>query len=87
VVFLNGLPIAVIELKDPTDTEADLGVAIDQLGRYMHTAPELFVPNLAAGGLGRHADAGRLDHQRSQPLHALAAARTTRAAARRRWRR
>lgn len=46
-VFLNGLSIAVIELKDPTDTQADLGVAIDQLDRYMQTAPDLFVPNLA----------------------------------------
>ncbi len=46
-VFLNGLPIAVIELKDPTDTQADLGVAIDQLDRYMQTTPDLFVPNLA----------------------------------------
>lgn len=45
-VFLNGLPIAVIELKDPTDTQADLGVAIDQLERYVQTAPDLFVPNL-----------------------------------------
>jgi type I restriction enzyme R subunit len=44
--FLNGLPIAVIELKDPTDTEADLGVAIDQLDRYQQVAPDLFVPSL-----------------------------------------
>lgn len=46
-VFLNGLPIAVIELKDPTSAQADLGVAIDQLDRYMQTAPDLFIPNLA----------------------------------------
>lgn len=45
-VFLNGLPVAIIELKDPTDTQADLGVAIDQLARYQQTAPDLFVPNL-----------------------------------------
>ena len=45
-VFLNGLPVAVIELKGPTDTQADLGTAIDQLDRYMQTAPDLFVPNL-----------------------------------------
>jgi type I restriction enzyme R subunit len=48
-VFLNGLPIAVIELKDPTDIEADLGVAIDQMDRYMSAdrgAPDFFVPNL-----------------------------------------
>ena len=45
-VFLNGLPVAVIELKDPTDTQATLGVAIDQIERYMQTAPDLFVSNL-----------------------------------------
>ena len=45
-VFINGLPTALIELKDPTDTQADLGVAIDQFDRYMQTAPDLFVPNL-----------------------------------------
>ena len=46
-VFLNGLPVALIELKDPTDTQTHLGVAIDQLDRYMQTATALFVPNLA----------------------------------------
>ena len=45
-VFLNGLPVALIELKDPTDTRANPGVAIDQLDRYMQTAPDLFVSNL-----------------------------------------
>ena len=45
-VFLNGLPVALIELKAPTDTQANLGVAIDQLDRYMQTAPDLFVSNL-----------------------------------------
>ncbi|MXW76998.1 MAG: type I restriction endonuclease subunit R [Acidimicrobiaceae bacterium] len=45
-VCLNGLPVAVIELKDPTDTQAHLGTAIDQLDHYMQTAPDLFVPNL-----------------------------------------
>jgi type I restriction enzyme R subunit len=45
-LFLNGLPVAVMELKDPADTAADLGVAIDQLDRYQQIAPDLFVPNL-----------------------------------------
>ncbi len=45
-MFLNGLPVAVIELKAPADPQANLDVAIDQLARYMQTAPELFVPNL-----------------------------------------
>lgn len=46
VVYLNSLPLAVIELKDPTDGRADLGTAIDQLGRYMRGAPDLFVANM-----------------------------------------
>lgn len=46
LLFLNGLPFVVIELKDPTDEQADLGVAIDQLKRYMDSAPDLFVPNV-----------------------------------------
>lgn len=45
-VFLNGLPVAVIELKDPTDTQTDLSAAIDQLDRYAQTASDLFVPNV-----------------------------------------
>jgi type I restriction enzyme, R subunit len=46
LLFLNGLPVLVIELKDPADEKADLGVAIEQLHRYMDTAPDLFVPNV-----------------------------------------
>lgn len=46
VVLLNGLPLAVIELKDPTDTAADLNAAIAQLARYRDTAPDLFLSNL-----------------------------------------
>ena len=45
-VFFNGLPVAVIELKDPADPNADLNKAIDQLERYKSTVPDLFVPNL-----------------------------------------
>ena len=74
-VFLNGLPIAVIELKDPTDTQADLGVAIDQLDRYRQTAPDLFVPNLLlAVSDGMLARVGSITSGRSRfmpwrPLH------------------
>jgi type I restriction enzyme R subunit len=46
VLFVNGLPLVMIELKDPGNTSADLNVAIDQLGRYKAIAPDLFVPNL-----------------------------------------
>jgi type I restriction enzyme, R subunit len=46
VLYVNGLPLVVVELKDPADTAATLDVAIDQLGRYKTIAPDLFVPNL-----------------------------------------
>lgn len=46
-VFLNGLPVAVIELKAPAAAEASLDVAIDQLSRYKEMAPDLFVTNAA----------------------------------------
>lgn len=45
-VFLNGMPIAVIELKDPADTEATLDTAIGQMERYRGRAPEFFAPNV-----------------------------------------
>jgi type I restriction enzyme R subunit len=46
VLYINGLPLVVIELKDPANTGADLNLAIDQLGRYKTITPDLFVPNL-----------------------------------------
>lgn len=46
VLYVNGLPLVVIELKDPANTAADLNAAIDQLGRYTKVVPDLFVPNL-----------------------------------------
>ena len=46
ILYVNGLPLVVIELKDPANASADLNMAIDQLGRYTETAPDLFVPNL-----------------------------------------
>ncbi len=45
VVFLNGLPVAVIELKDPTDASADLWRAFSQLQGYKTALPALFAYN------------------------------------------
>ena len=45
VVFLNGLPIVVIELKDPTDEQADIWKAYRQLQDYKQHIPPLFVYN------------------------------------------
>jgi len=45
VVFLNGLPIAVVELKNPADEEADLWKAYRQLQDYKRQIPTLFTYN------------------------------------------
>ena len=46
VVYINGLPIAVIELKNPADEKADLWAAFNQLQTYKTDIPELFRANV-----------------------------------------
>ena len=45
VVFLNGLPVAVIELKNPGDANATLDAAYNQLQTYKAQVPSLFRTN------------------------------------------
>ena len=45
VLFVNGLPLAVIELKNPADEAADLWRAHNQLQTYKAQIPSLFVYN------------------------------------------
>lgn len=45
VVFINGLPLVVIELKNATDENADVSAAFRQLQTYQHVIPSLFTYN------------------------------------------
>ena len=45
VVFINGLPLVVIELKSPSREDADTSEAYNQLQKYMKVIPSLFVYN------------------------------------------
>ncbi len=45
LLFLNGLPIACIELKNAVDEKATIWTAYDQLQTYKHQIPSLFVHN------------------------------------------
>jgi type I restriction enzyme, R subunit len=45
VLFLNGLPIVVLELKNPGDENADIWAAFNQLQAYKEDIPDLFVSN------------------------------------------
>ena len=46
VVCLNGLPIALLELKNPADSGADVWQAVQQLQTYQERVPDLFRANL-----------------------------------------
>lgn len=47
IVFINGLPIAVIELKNPADVSTDVWSAYNQLQTYKEEIADLFVFNEA----------------------------------------
>ena len=45
ILFANGLPLVVIELKSPSREETDASAAYRQLRNYMHEIPSLFIYN------------------------------------------
>jgi type I restriction enzyme R subunit len=45
VLFVNGIPVVVIELKNPADLEADIWDAHNQLQTYKEQIPRLFYTN------------------------------------------
>ena len=45
VLFVNGIPLVVIELKNATDENATIKSAFQQLETYKHTIPSLFTYN------------------------------------------
>ncbi|MCM2131307.1 type I restriction endonuclease subunit R [Larsenimonas rhizosphaerae] len=47
VCFINGLPLAVIELKSPSSESADITGAFNQLQTYKTEIPDLFITNEA----------------------------------------
>ncbi|MEK7570909.1 MAG: type I restriction endonuclease subunit R [Patescibacteria group bacterium] len=54
IIFINGLPLVVIELKNPTDENATVQKAFTQLQNYKNAIPSLFYYNsilIASDGL------------------------------------
>ena len=45
ILFLNGLPVVMMELKSPSREETDASEAYLQLRNYMHEIPSMFVYN------------------------------------------
>jgi type I restriction enzyme R subunit len=74
VIFINGLPLAVIELKNATDENATIWSAFKQLQTYKHQIPSLFAYNvLLAISDGLEARVGSLsaDTERFMPWRTI----------------
>jgi type I restriction enzyme, R subunit len=62
VLFVNGLPLAVIELKNAADEDADIWLAFRQLQTYQAQIPALFATNaVLVASDGMQARVGALD--------------------------
>ncbi len=46
LIFVNGLPLVLIELKSPSRQESDASAAYRQIRNYTHEIPSLFVYNM-----------------------------------------
>ena len=46
ILFLNGLPVVLVELKSPSREETDASEAYLQLRNYMHEIPSMFIYNV-----------------------------------------
>src|SRR5204863_8728134 len=67
VVFVNGLPLAVLELKNAADETADIWQAFNQLQTYKAQIPTLFHYNAALViSDGRYARLGTLTADRER---------------------
>ena len=72
VLLVNGLPLAVIELKNPGDEHATLEGAFNQLQTYKDQIPSLFRTNavlVTSDGLKARVGSLTADHR---TVHALA---------------
>ena len=70
IIFLNGLPLAVVELKNPADEKATVRLAFQQFQTYKKEIPSLFVFNellVISDGLEARAGALTADWERFMP--------------------
>ncbi len=70
VIFVNGLPLAVVELKNATDEEATIWTAFGQLQTYKNEIPSLFASNevlIVSDGLQARVGSLTADRERFMP--------------------
>jgi type I restriction enzyme, R subunit len=74
IVFINGLPIAIIELKNPVEEQTDVWKAYQQLQTYKEEIPELFNYNealIVSDGLTARIGSLTADQERFLPWRTL----------------
>lgn len=74
VCFINGLPLAVLELKSPNAENAEVWDAINQLHTYKEELPDLFVYNealIASDGFTARVGSLTADQERFMPWRTL----------------
>tara|TARA_R110001599_G_scaffold294201_1_gene498177 strand:- start:2310 stop:5450 length:3141 start_codon:yes stop_codon:yes gene_type:complete len=70
ILFVNGMPLAVLELKNPSDETATLSKAFDQLQTYKLQIPSLFKTNavlVTSDGLAARIGALTANEERFMP--------------------
>lgn len=75
VVFVNGLPLAVLELKNPVDENATIAKAVQQLQNYKRELPALFAFNellVASDGLEARVGSLTANRERFMPWRTIA---------------
>ncbi len=79
VLFVNGLPLVVIELKNPGDENADIWAAWNQLQTYREDIPDLFLANallVISDGVAARMGALTADRERFLAWRTIADAET-----------
>jgi len=74
VIFINGLPLGVIELKNAADENADIWQAFAQFQTYKHQIPALFVHNavlIISDGLEARIGTISADKERFMPWRTI----------------
>jgi type I restriction enzyme R subunit len=74
VIFVNGLPLGVIELKNAADEQADIWAAFNQLQTYKQQIPSLFIHNavlIISDGLETRIGTISADKERFMPWRTI----------------
>lgn len=74
LIFLNGLPVVLMELKNPADESATIWKAFDQIQTYKNEIPSLFTYNevlIISDGVDARVGSLTADHERFMPWRTI----------------